>query len=102
MKTDYKQSAVDRKDYRHTKVPEESFRPPTKNKRPRPVIVESRWSPDGQFSRLLDAKDGGWYKWGKYRTLKEAEEAVSRANLKYSKFMEYRIKPEDEKVDETT
>ena len=97
MKTDYKQSAIDRKDERHTLKPEEEFRQPTKSKRDREVIVEVRFRPE-VASRWAQGwfGNGDWRKHKAYRNLREAEQALTTLNRKSSDWWEYRIKPEEE------
>lgn len=57
---------------------------PGKNKRPRPVVVESRRT--GLLNR-------SWRRWGSYRTSAEAETMIANAGRKYP-WAEFRIKPE--------
>lgn len=57
---------------------------PGKNKRPRPVIVESRG---------LGVLNWGWRRWGSYRTTAEAETMIANAGRKYPG-TEFRIKPD--------
>lgn len=57
---------------------------PGKNKRHRPVIVESR------STGILNH---GWHRWGAYRTVAEAEAVIDNASRKYG-WTEFRIKPE--------
>ena len=56
---------------------------PGKNKRPRPVVVESRGT--GILNR-------GWRRWGSYRTTAEADAMISQAERKYH-WSEFRIRP---------
>lgn len=57
-----------------------------KNRRPRPVIVQSRFNP----KQLADKP---WSKkWGSYRNLAEAKAAMDQAQRKHP-WIEYRIKP---------
>lgn len=107
MKTDYKQSAVDRKDERHTVKPEEEFRPRNKDTRsPREVIIEYRWNPEKapKWSSMFTT-DGKWRKHKAYRNLKEAQHALENLTRKHASTLtwwEYRIKPEEPQDESST
>lgn len=96
--SDYKQSSIDRRDTRNTKIPEEEFRQRNKNKDVRPVVVESRWSEAAMrlpwLKSLMNEGELEWHKYKSYRNRKEAQEAMDRLTKK-SDLMEYRIRPED-------
>jgi hypothetical protein len=63
---------------------EEDRRPPGKNKRDRPWVLEIR------YSKGLPEK-WGWIKWGAYRTEEEALKAVSHHQRTWAGNMESRV-----------
>ena len=66
----------------------------TKNKRPRPFLLESRWRLWGYDTRKEDW--GPWRKAGAYRTERERDEALrhlSHALERLRKWIEYRVAP---------
>lgn len=96
MKTDYKQSAVDRKDERHTLKPEEEFRQPTKNKRDREVIIEWKIDHETAPKWMSNWSKDGWMKHKAYRNMREAEHALANLQRKsFAPWWQYRIKPEE-------
>ena len=102
MKTDYKQSAVDRKDERHTLKPEEEFRPRNKDTRtPREVIIEWMIDLEKAPDWYRNWTPTGWRKYKAYRNLREAQHALENITRKHAHFgwWHYRIKPEEPESD---
>lgn len=71
--------------------PDDVGRHATKNKRDRPYLIESRWNPDHQISRLFSLERRKWRTEKRYRTADERDRALEQLSRKYS-FMEYRPK----------
>ena len=58
----------------------------SRNAKPRPIVVESRWIGSGI------SRDRAWSKWRAYRSEAEAQAAISNAGRKYG-FLEFRLRP---------
>jgi hypothetical protein len=85
--SDYREDCIERKSVRAGIIEQKSLK--TRNKRPRPFIVECCRHKDAPF---YDSRKNPWKRWGAYRTAEEADKALQTLSRKYQ-FYDWRRPP---------
>lgn len=94
MVSDYKEGCIKAKEVK--RGIKDQRRVGGKNKRDRPITLYYTYTKEDWMSKLL-YKNGKWLKWGKYRTMVEAETAMDNLKRKHNNFWHFKIESEETK-----
>jgi hypothetical protein len=88
MSSSYREQSNKAKDVRRGVTEQKSTSP--KAPKRKDILVEYRTNPSHPFHQR---SGGSWQKWGKYRTLEEAQKTIKTQMRKYPNLWEFRIAP---------
>jgi len=83
--SDYREDCVERKAVRAGIIEQKPLK--SRNKRPRPFVVEHRRNENAPF---FNPRKNDWQRWGSYRTIEEARKAMETLARKY-RWYEWRL-----------